>query len=275
MAVRSARIWSGITESKVTYRASPRLKDADVPEEDLPKLYLDTLQNLCTLYQKCKLVHADLSEYNILYHQKQLIIIDVSQSVESDHPHALDFLRSDIKNVDQFFRKRGVETLGLRKTFDLVTTFTLNSRENLEVEVERLRNIVDTDEITQGETLDQNEAVFAKSFIPRTLNEVLDPERDVQQMSRGQGDSLIYARLTGLVESVKSSPLAKAEQESNSMTDSESGSESNADTEGSESFEKGVRKGKRFEDKDIKKVNCQTSSLGTPNRVDAGAKECG
>lgn len=31
------------------------------------------------MYQVAKLVHADLSEYNVLYHERQLYIIDVSQ----------------------------------------------------------------------------------------------------------------------------------------------------------------------------------------------------
>lgn len=34
-----------------------------------------------TMYSECKLVHADLSEYNILYFEKNLYFIDVSQSV--------------------------------------------------------------------------------------------------------------------------------------------------------------------------------------------------
>ncbi len=45
------------------------------------------------LYQKCRLVHADLSEYNVLVHDNQLYCIDVSQAVELDHPRAFDFLR--------------------------------------------------------------------------------------------------------------------------------------------------------------------------------------
>ena len=47
------------------------------------------------MYQKCRLVHADLSEYNLLYHMGKLVIIDVSQSVDLDHPRALVFLRED------------------------------------------------------------------------------------------------------------------------------------------------------------------------------------
>lgn len=45
------------------------------------------------LYQRCRLVHADLSEYNVLVHDNTLYCIDVSQAVELDHPRAFDFLR--------------------------------------------------------------------------------------------------------------------------------------------------------------------------------------
>ena len=79
------------------------------------------------VYQKCKLVHGDISEDNILYYevsyicydlwysihvglhlysqvfflfdQGHLYVIDVSQSVDLDHPHALDFLREDCVHV--------------------------------------------------------------------------------------------------------------------------------------------------------------------------------
>lgn len=60
------------------------------------------------LYRQCRLVHADLSEYNLIVCDEQLYIIDVSQSVEHDHPHSLDFLRSDCSNVTKFFHERGV-----------------------------------------------------------------------------------------------------------------------------------------------------------------------
>jgi len=73
------------------------------------------------MYHQCKLVHADLSEYNILYHESHLYIIDVSQSVEHDHPSAFDFLRNDIKNVEDFFGRLGVRCLGLRRCFEYVT----------------------------------------------------------------------------------------------------------------------------------------------------------
>lgn len=35
--------------------------------------------------------------------------IDVSQSVEHEHPRAMDFLRIDARNVTQFFTKKGLQ----------------------------------------------------------------------------------------------------------------------------------------------------------------------
>ena len=45
------------------------------------------------MYNEAYLVHGDLSEYNILYYESDVFFIDVSQSVEHDHPASFDFLR--------------------------------------------------------------------------------------------------------------------------------------------------------------------------------------
>lgn len=106
--------------------ASPRLKDADEiigsDRAEWSRLYRELIASVRIMYHQCRLVHADLSEYNILYHQHHLWIIDVSQSVEHDHPRAYDFLRADLAHVDDFFAKRGVNTLGLRATFEFVVS---------------------------------------------------------------------------------------------------------------------------------------------------------
>jgi RIO kinase 1 len=74
-------------------------------------------------YHKCKLVHGDLSEYNMLYHNGEVVIIDVSQSVEHDHPHAAEFLRKDCANVNAFFGKgaRGaLQPMSTRQLYDFI-----------------------------------------------------------------------------------------------------------------------------------------------------------
>lgn len=53
--------------------AAPRLKDAVIGSEDkfeIAHLYEECIIMMRNLYQTCKLVHGDLSEYNLLYHDK-------------------------------------------------------------------------------------------------------------------------------------------------------------------------------------------------------------
>ncbi len=44
----------------------------------------------------------------MLYYEEKVHVIDVSQSLENDHPHAFDFLRRDIININDFFKKKRV-----------------------------------------------------------------------------------------------------------------------------------------------------------------------
>jgi len=89
-------------------KAAPKLKDAVLSSNQMKLAYEQCIEMMCSMYQKCKLVHADLSEYNILWHDNRIWFIDVSQSVEPIHPHALEFLYRDCTNVLEFFKKKGV-----------------------------------------------------------------------------------------------------------------------------------------------------------------------
>ncbi|GJN34432.1 hypothetical protein PR202_gb23090 [Eleusine coracana subsp. coracana] len=107
---------------------APRLKDAALSDDKLRESYFEIVTTMRTLYQKCKLVHGDLSEYNILYFEVneklltkgQLYIIDVSQSVDLDHPSALDFLKEDCLHVSDSFRKRGIAVMTATDLFNFV-----------------------------------------------------------------------------------------------------------------------------------------------------------
>jgi hypothetical protein len=54
---------------RISLRASPRLKDAtsELDSHRLAELYAELVLIMRIMYQRCKLVHADLSEYNILF----------------------------------------------------------------------------------------------------------------------------------------------------------------------------------------------------------------
>lgn len=61
--------------------------------------YEQVLDAINKLYKEANLVHADLSEYNILWHDDQCWFIDVGQSVEPTHANAHMFLFRDCSNV--------------------------------------------------------------------------------------------------------------------------------------------------------------------------------
>ena len=204
-------------------RASPRLKDAYLPTEFIAPLYIELVVVVRRMFHVCKLVHADLSEYNILYHEEHLWIIDVSQSVEHDHPAAFDFLRNDIKNTEDFFGRLGVKCLGLRRCFDFVTRVKLCEddgtsdedvlkrwleEETTDIGEDESGNVANSEgavgpKLHKSEDAEHEDSVFLRSFIPRTLNEVYDPERDVEKVRRGDTDDLIYAETIGLVSQLR------------------------------------------------------------------------
>lgn len=63
---------------------------------------------------------------------------------------------------------------------------------------------------------DEDDAVFMSSFIPRSLAEVYDPERDADIVAAGNGNQLIYAGLTsgraGFAEPIAQSIVDEVEE---------------------------------------------------------------
>ncbi|XP_070701015.1 serine/threonine-protein kinase RIO1 [Pempheris klunzingeri] len=185
---------------------APLLKNASLSESKACELYLQVLQNMRKMFQEARLVHADLSEFNMLYHNGDAYIIDVSQSVEHDHPHALEFLRKDCSNVNEFFVKRGVAVMTVRELFDFITDPSITCS-NIDQYLQKA--MVIAAERTSEQRSDQDrveEEVFKKAYIPRTLTEVSHYERDVDLMKAkeeestvsGHHDNVLYQTLTGL-----------------------------------------------------------------------------
>ena len=97
---RNILIMSFLGEGEIPY---PQLRNVEL--EDPAETYLQIMNTIDTLYNKAELVHADLSEFNILYCD-QPYVIDMGQSVTRDHPRALPFLMRDIRNINRFFKNR-------------------------------------------------------------------------------------------------------------------------------------------------------------------------
>ncbi|KAK0622554.1 RIO1 family-domain-containing protein [Immersiella caudata] len=241
--------------------AYPRLRDARLDGEDIEKqwrdLYIQLLGIMRRLYQVCRLVHADLSEYNILYNGNKLYIIDVSQSVEHDHPRALEFLRMDIKNVGDYFRRQGVDTLQDRAIFNFITAPEGPVEEPaLAQAVEHLYEVRPA--AAEGDAaaaeLEVDNEVFRNQYIPQTLEEVYDIEKDAQKLGTAQGEQLVYRNLLADQVVVPKQKTEGEDEESGDSEDSEDGASLGSDDSEDESrFEKGTPRGKRFIDKGEKK----------------------
>jgi len=95
-----------------------KYKDIGKPEEVLKEI----LRNLRKAYLKAHLIHADISEYNIIMKPDgHLLIIDWPQAVKTEHANAAELLERDIKNVLTYFnRKFNVELAG-KEAYDYVT----------------------------------------------------------------------------------------------------------------------------------------------------------
>jgi RIO kinase 1 len=245
--------------------AYPRLRDATLTGDDVDqqwhKLYVQLLGIMRRIYQVCRLVHADLSEYNILYHNEKLYIIDVSQSVEPDHPRSLEFLRMDIKNVGDFFRRKGVDTLADRAIFNFITT------PEGPVEEPEMGKAIETLYETRGDVTNEDNAaqqevdneVFRNQYIPQTLEQVYDIEKDAQKVGQGEGNDLVYSNLLPdqVIAGKKTDGDDGDEDGSTSDSDDDGASLSGDDSNNEADFEKGTPRGRRFEDKDEKKAHKQ------------------
>ena len=89
--------------------SAPSFKEQ--PPENPEKVYKIIVTYLKRLYQKAKIVHGDLSEYNMMMWKGKPIIFDVSQSVSTQHPLADFMLKRDLANVNRFFRRQNVDVI--------------------------------------------------------------------------------------------------------------------------------------------------------------------
>ena len=84
-------------------RAAPLMKDVILDE---PEKIFDTIfRYMRKMYIKAELVHGDLSAYNVLIFRKKPYLIDLGQGVLAEHQNAHDFLRRDILNIINYFKR--------------------------------------------------------------------------------------------------------------------------------------------------------------------------
>jgi RIO kinase 1 len=75
---------------------------------DDPAPVVDDITENLRRIQHAKLVHADFSEYNLLFWDGQVVVIDVGQAVPLEHSRAEEWFRRDMENAARFMRKLGI-----------------------------------------------------------------------------------------------------------------------------------------------------------------------
>lgn len=81
--------------------------NAQSPED--PQAFYETLiNNIRKLYHDAKLIHGDLSEFNILNDDERPVIIDLSHAVDLRYPNVYMLLERDIRIICNYFNKQGL-----------------------------------------------------------------------------------------------------------------------------------------------------------------------
>ncbi|MEM0333314.1 MAG: serine protein kinase RIO [Candidatus Aenigmatarchaeota archaeon] len=86
---------------------APTLEQAKNEDLDWDVLYKQIIEEIRKMVN-ADLIHSDLSSYNILVYDKAYII-DFSHAVTKRHPLSFEFLKRDVENINDFFKKKGVE----------------------------------------------------------------------------------------------------------------------------------------------------------------------
>jgi RIO kinase 2 len=82
----------------------------------------EVLRNVRKTYVKAGVIHADLSEYNIILKpDMHILIIDWPQYVLVNHPNAEQLLMRDVRNVLSFFSRRFGLKVKIQDAYDYVT----------------------------------------------------------------------------------------------------------------------------------------------------------
>jgi len=95
--------------------SAPLLREVELRNPE--KVYRSLMFNVKRLYRKAKLVHGDLSEYNVMVWKGRPVIFDVSQAVNLKHPNSDQFLTRDLENLNRYFEGLDVEVFPLQEAY--------------------------------------------------------------------------------------------------------------------------------------------------------------
>ncbi len=86
-----------------------RARRLDEVEINNPDTAFEVVREYMRRLYRAGLVHGDLSQFNILIHDGELVIIDIGQAFTIRHPNADEYLQRDCENVGSFFSTQGAD----------------------------------------------------------------------------------------------------------------------------------------------------------------------
>lgn len=78
-------------------------------KKNIKEIYKQYVENMNKLIYKTKMVHADLSEYNMIFFKNKLYFIDMGQAISTKSDNAKNFVNRDIKTIIKFFKNNGLK----------------------------------------------------------------------------------------------------------------------------------------------------------------------
>jgi len=87
------------------------------------KMLKEILSNIRRAYAETGVIHADISEFNIILQLNgHILIIDWPQFVKNDHPNAEQLLERDVGNIVHFFKRKFKTKTSLKDAISYVKT---------------------------------------------------------------------------------------------------------------------------------------------------------
>ncbi len=86
-----------------------RAKRLGEVEIENPQTAYEVVREYMRRLYSAGLIHGDLSEYNIIFDEGQLVLIDLGQAVTIHHPNSQTFLERDCRNIANYFSREGFE----------------------------------------------------------------------------------------------------------------------------------------------------------------------
>ncbi|MHA1502754.1 MAG: RIO1 family regulatory kinase/ATPase domain-containing protein, partial [Candidatus Heimdallarchaeota archaeon] len=129
---------------------APQLRQAvlENPEEVLD----DIIEQLRIMFQYAKIIHGDFSEYNLLFHDGKIVVIDMPQAIdmslignisERRLKSNLQVLQQDIMTIRNYFEKEYNITFDFKEVYSYIAGKYARREKYVDLTIEEMERLID------------------------------------------------------------------------------------------------------------------------------------